>query len=141
MGAEVQDRVAHELAGAVIGEVAAALDLDQVQPRLGEPRRVGGRDVLPRSPPEGDHRQVFDEEQEVVIRRRVPPPAGDGALKREHLPVLATAEVDHPELPLAAHRGSACLLLPPTAYMWIERPSAANAASITASAMLGCACA
>ena len=84
---------------------------------------------------------MFDEEQEVVIRRSTPPPTSDGALKLEHLPVLAATEVDHPELPLTAHRGSACRRLFPPAYMWIERPSAANAASITASAMLGCACA
>ena len=58
---EVQDRVAHELARAVIRDVPAPLDLDHVHPLVREPGRVGQRVLLPRTASDGDHRQVFDE--------------------------------------------------------------------------------
>src|SRR2546426_9804271 len=76
---EFQDRIADELTRSVIGRLAAALDLEDLEPRV--------QDVLARpASSEGRDRIVLDEDE--AVRDLVLRTAGDeGLLEPPHLPV------------------------------------------------------
>ena len=93
---EQHDRVGHELAGAVIGDVAAALDLDD--------RDVAGREhVLLRLAPaaEREHVRVLDDDQRVG-RFADLARLDERELLRPHLAVVGGAEIE--DLPGRGHR-------------------------------------
>jgi hypothetical protein len=66
VAAEVEDGVADELAGAVIGDVATAVDLVDFDAALGE-ELVGREDIGAAGvAAEGEDRRVFEEEERVA---------------------------------------------------------------------------
>ena len=82
---EVEDRVADELARAVVGHVPAALDLGHLDPaplELGRRERQAGR---PGAAAQGDHRLVLDQQQEVVPALAGHALPAERALQLEHL--------------------------------------------------------
>ena len=141
---EIDDRVADDLARAVVGDVAAPVGLVQLEPVAREPLRRGDDVTAVRAPADGEHRRVLHEE-EVVGGGRAPRPhrlAGD-----PH-EVEAVGVLDAPEpvddegaaaharaaLPASALRGRSGRL-----SAWIASPSAALHASLNASGSVGCA--
>ena len=79
IGLQVEDRIADDLAGTVIGDVAAAAGLVHLDAQLGEPL-VGGDDVRAAAvalDAERDDGRVLQQEQEIGnrARRAAPRPA------------------------------------------------------------------
>ena len=66
MGSEVEDRVAHQLPGPVKGDVAAALDLDHLDPAARELLRRQRQTGRSGAAAQGHHRRVLDQQQDVV---------------------------------------------------------------------------
>jgi hypothetical protein len=86
--AELQDRIGDQLAGAVIGDIAAALDLDDLD--IARSQEIGQR-ALPAS--DGDDVRVLDDEQRVA--RLAPLPRRHLLeLARVRLAVAEAAEID-----------------------------------------------
>src|SRR3989454_357715 len=87
---ELQDRIADELTRSVVGRLAAALDLDDLEPRI--------QDVLARpASSEGRDRIVLDEDEAVrdlVLRTAV----DEGLLELPHLPVRLASEIQEPRV-------------------------------------------
>src|SRR3989454_1100353 len=94
---EFQDRIADELTRSVVGRLAAALDLDDLEPRI--------QDVLARpASSEGRDRIVLDEDEAVrdlVLRTAV----DEGLLELPHLPVRLASEIQEPRVSDAEDRG------------------------------------
>src|SRR5437899_12948 len=91
---EVDDRIAYELAGAVKGDVAAALDLEQldalvaqISGRRQHVRALGGASQC-------DDRRVLDEQEQILVDRAANPRARRLALERENVGIRLPAEVD-----------------------------------------------
>src|SRR3569623_822102 len=95
VGAQQKVRISDQLAGPVIGDVAAALDLERGD-------TVHGQQVVPvRATAQGDHVRVLDEHQRV--RNLVTLPRRPQlALQRPDLAVLAHAQVQQSSL--VSHR-------------------------------------
>jgi hypothetical protein len=64
--AEVEDRISDELARPVVGDVAAALDLEDLDAASAQGFGVEGEARLASAAAEGDDGGVFAEEEEVV---------------------------------------------------------------------------
>ena len=64
--AQVEDGVPHQLAGAVVGDVSAAIDLVEGDAARGE-QRIGGQHVAAvRVAAEGEHGGMLEQEQDVL---------------------------------------------------------------------------
>src|SRR5579862_5164388 len=91
------DRVADELPGTVVGDLATAIGLDDVDPLQAVPLLAHRELARGRAPPARVHGPVLEEQHHVgnVILLARPP---DTLLKGERMPVLDGAELAHPEL-------------------------------------------
>src|SRR5438445_9864668 len=94
---EFQDRIADELTRSMIGRLAAALDLEDLEP--------GIQDVLARpTSAEGRDRIVLDQDEAVgdlVLRT----PIDEGLLELPHLPVRLAPEIQEPRVSDDEDRG------------------------------------
>ena len=89
--AQVEDRVADELAGAVVCDVAAAIDFMQSDAPAGE-KLIGCQDVGALGvAAEGEYRRVFEQEENVVDAT-LQSELGDLRLKTEALVISDTTE-------------------------------------------------
>jgi hypothetical protein len=94
---DADDRVADELARAVIGELAAAVDRDDVDPLLGVPRGRERQVAVLRAPPARVHGRVLKQQQHVG--QLVGLAAGaHRLLQRERRAVLDEPEAHHQQL-------------------------------------------
>ena len=134
---EIDDRIADELPGPVERDVAATLDLEQLDP----PRReqLGRREEVPllRRAAERDHRRMLDEQQHVLLDRRrrcarARPRADTRAPRR-----MERGRGARP----TARRGLFAPIRPARAtasgHAWIILPSESRHASATASDSVG----
>ena len=109
---QVDDRVPDELPGAVVGDVAAPLDVEDLDAAPLE-RLARGQEVLrPARAAEGDDRRVLAEEERVGHLASLAP-AGEVALERQRLGVGDAAEVANDE-PHRRQHGETCLHGPVT---------------------------
>ena len=91
--AQVEDGVADELAGAVIGDVAAAIDLVKRDAALGE-QFVGGEDVgAVGVAAEGQDRRMLEQEQHIFDAALVAQ-VGDLCLEAQRLVVSHAPEIE-----------------------------------------------
>ena len=94
---DAHDRIADELAGAVVGQLAAAVDVDDVDPALAIPVLAERQLARQRPAPARVDRRVLEQQQRV--RDRVGLARGPHALlQRERLAVLDDAELADPQL-------------------------------------------
>ena len=78
---QIEDRIADQLAGAVEGDVAAALDLEDLDPAAARARSGAMGRLVARVPrPEGDDRRMLHQEQHVLGELALDPPAPELAL-------------------------------------------------------------
>src|SRR2546425_3623260 len=98
---EFQDRIADELTRSVVGRLAAALDLDDLEPWI--------QDLLARpASAEGRDRIVLDEDEAVgdlVLRTAI----DEGLLELPHLPVRLAPEIQEPRISDDEDRGRLAL--------------------------------
>jgi hypothetical protein len=83
---EAEDRVGHELAGTVVGDLAAALDPDDLDPPSGEFPGIGQDVAVIGVPAERQHGRVLEQEQ-AVTDRTVGAAPGELLLERPRLAV------------------------------------------------------
>ena len=103
--AQVEDRISHELARPVVGHVAAALDLRDLEPAPLELRRGERQAARAGAAPQRDHRLVLHQEQEILVPLSRHPLPAEGSLQLEHLAVGAPPEIDDAQA--CAHTASA----------------------------------
>src|SRR5439155_11124876 len=125
---EVENRVTDELAGAVVGDVAAPLHREHVDP-LG-PEQVG----LAGGPARREHGGMLEQQENVLREPVLEARLGEGALPCERLGVRHDARPDHLNAP-SGHSGSlnASSRLPRTAHTLAAPPSTKLATPHTAS--------
>ena len=94
--AEVDDRVADQLPGRVVGDVAAARHLEQLDPARGQ-RVLGDEQMLAaRAAPERDDRGVLEQQQRVAALA-APTRRDQLVLERERIAVGDLSELLHRE--------------------------------------------
>ena len=93
---EVDDRVAHELAGRVVGDVAAARDLVHRDAARRERVRGDEQVLAARAAAERHDRRVLEQEQRVGTRAAAPR-RDELVLERERIAVGDLAELPHRE--------------------------------------------
>ena len=98
---EVEDRIADQLARTVEGHVAAALDLDHLDPAPGELRRRQRQAAGPGPAAERDDRRVLHQQQHVLGDLARDPLPADRSLSFERLAVGHRAEI--PDLEPGRH--------------------------------------
>lgn len=93
MISQIQDRIPHQLAGAVIGHVATALDFVKLDSQRGK-RRFRDAEVrlLPGSS-KGDHRRMLDKKQDIP-QAFLRPKGCQPSLQGERVGVGHKSEVD-----------------------------------------------
>jgi hypothetical protein len=69
---EVDNQIAHQLAGRVVGHIAAPRNFMNIDFLVGQHLTREQEIRLPRTPAKGDHRRMF-EQQKPVARHSVPP--------------------------------------------------------------------
>ncbi len=90
---EVQDRIPHELARAVEGDVPAALHLEDLHAALAQRVRRKREAGLLRATAERDDGVVLHEQEEVLGQLAGLPGAAEPALELEHLTVRTAPEI------------------------------------------------
>ena len=91
---EIDDGVADELPRAVERDVAAALDLEQLDPPRGEQCGRRQQMALLRRAPEGDDRRMLDEKQQVLVDLAADPRPGHRSLELQRVRVRHGAEIE-----------------------------------------------
>ncbi len=104
VGAEVEDGVADELPGAVVGDVTAAFNLDDVHTARREPLWRNEEMLAAARAAERHDRRVLAEEEGVGHLARLAA-AGEVALEGQRLGIGDTAEGDDLDCPLLSERG------------------------------------
>jgi hypothetical protein len=91
---EIDDRIADELAGTMEGDIAAPLDLEQLDATLLEVFRACQHVGVLRRAPQGDDRRVLDEQEHIVLDATGDALSRDLALERQPVGVRKKAEID-----------------------------------------------
>src|SRR5882672_6795381 len=92
---EVQDRVSHQLPGAVKGHIAAAFDLEHSDAAALQLRRRKRETRDSSASSEGDHRLVLYQEQDILGDLAIHAAATETALELQHLGISPLTEILH----------------------------------------------